>query len=60
MNDEFAMATALVSVLALFFFSISGFCSDFMQLQKGFYYRVFSFILRQFNARVNTAWVFYL
>ena len=29
-----------------------------MQMQKGFYYKgLHSFILRQFNARVNTAWV---
>jgi len=58
-DDEFAMATALVSVgTALFFFSISGFLLRFMQMQKGFYYKgLHSFILRQFNARVNTAWV---
>ncbi len=58
-DEEFAMATALVSVgTALFFFSISGFLLRFMQMQKGFYYKgLHSFILRQFNARVNTAWV---
>ena len=58
-DEEFAMATALVSVgTALFFFSISGFLLRFMQMQKGFYYKgLHSFVLRQFNARVNTAWV---
>ncbi|MBF0911237.1 MAG: ABC transporter permease [Atopobiaceae bacterium] len=59
MDAEFLAATALVSVgTALFFFSISGFLLRFLQTRKSFYFKgLHAFILRQFNARVNTAWV---
>ena len=59
LDIEFAGATVLVSIgTALFFFSISGFLLRFLQTRKNFYFKgLHSFILRQFNARINTAWV---
>ncbi|MCR5630635.1 MAG: ABC transporter permease [Atopobiaceae bacterium] len=59
MDGEFAGATALVSVgTLLFFFSMSGFLLRFVQSRKSFYFRgLNAFTLRQFNSRVNTAWL---
>lgn len=59
MSDQFCLATGLVTVgTALFFYSISGFLLRFVQTRPGFYFRgLNAFVLRQFNSRVNTAWV---
>lgn len=58
-DGEFLSATALVSVgTLLFFFSMSGFLLCFIQTRKSFYFRGLNpFTLRQFNSRVNTAWL---
>ena len=59
MSEQFGLATALVTVgTALFFYSVSGFLLRFVQSRPGIYLRgLNAFVLRQFNSRVNTAWV---
>ena len=59
MSDKFGLATGLVTVgTALFFYSVSGFLLRFVQTRPKFYLRgLNAFVLRQFNSRVNTAWV---
>ena len=58
-SEQFGLATGLVTVgTALFFYSISGFLLRFVQTRPGFYFRgLNAFTLRQFNSRVNTAWI---
>lgn len=59
MSEQFGLATGLVTVgTALFFYSVSGFLLRFVQTRPGIYLRgLNAFVLRQFNSRVNTAWV---
>lgn len=55
----FGLATALVTVgTLLFFFSISGFLVSLAQRSKKLYFSGLNmFVVRQFNSRVNTAWL---
>ena len=56
---EFTASIVLGSIgTSLFFFSLSGFLLKFVQSRKSFYYRnLKTFILRQLNSRINSAFV---